>query len=502
MTVLELSNEKARKYFMDPQCYGATELPSYFDFGCVLSVVEKSLPRRGLSHDALQAAKDLDGVNYTLVGNKDGKYAWRPLQFIHPVLYVDLVRRLTTASSWKIIQDRFSQYRSIAKIECISLPVVSDSSRKTKAEQILKWWSGFEQRSLELALRYKTMLSTDITDCYGSIYTHSIAWALHGKETAKAKRQNKSLLGNVIDSQIQAMRYGQTNGIPQGSVLMDLVAETVLGYVDELLDRELADYQGEDYFILRYRDDYRIFVNDTWIGEKILKALTSVLSGMGMRLNSAKTKVSDNIINDSVKSDKLAWLSQTQSFNVLSFEKKLLLLYRHASQFPNCGSLMQPLTDLHKAMPDMFLGSDAQIKASLSVVVELAYRNPKCYQMCMAIVAELLQHFAPGERRNLAVAILEKFNHLPNCGYLQLWLQRILVPCKISLDYPERLCMEVSGSTGRVWNSDWLGSEPTLQQMMSQVDIINRDKLVQLKETMSSDEVELFIRNYERNYQG
>ena len=346
------------------------------------------------------------------------------------------------------------------------------------------------------------MLSTDITDCYGSIYTHSIAWALHGKETAKAKRQNKSLLGNVIDSQIQAMRYGQTNGIPQGSVLMDLVAETVLGYVDELLDRELADYQGEDYFILRYRDDYRIFVNDTWIGEKILKALTSVLSGMGMRLNSAKTKVSDNIINDSVKSDKLAWLSQTQSFNVLSFEKKLLLLYRHASQFPNCGSLMQPLTDLHKAMPDMFLGSDAQIKASLSVVVELAYRNPKCYQMCMAIVAELLQHFAPGERRNLAVAILEKFNHLPNCGYLQLWLQRILVPCKISLDYPERLCMEVSGSTGQVWNSNWLGSEPTLQQMMSQVDIINRDKLVQLKETMSSDEVELFIRNYERNYQG
>jgi hypothetical protein len=31
------------------------------------------------------------------------------------------------------------------------------------------------------------------------------------------------------------MNNGQTNGIPQGSVLMDFIAEMVLGYIDECL---------------------------------------------------------------------------------------------------------------------------------------------------------------------------------------------------------------------------------------------------------------------------
>jgi hypothetical protein len=30
-------------------------------------------------------------VNYKLFTNKDGQYAWRLFQLIHPVLYVDLV---------------------------------------------------------------------------------------------------------------------------------------------------------------------------------------------------------------------------------------------------------------------------------------------------------------------------------------------------------------------------------------------------------------------------
>jgi hypothetical protein len=53
--------------------------------------------------------------------------------------------------------------------------------------------------------------------------------ALYGKEEAKDNR-HKSSLGNDVDKLIRSMRYGQTNGIPQGSVLMDFIAEMVLGY--------------------------------------------------------------------------------------------------------------------------------------------------------------------------------------------------------------------------------------------------------------------------------
>jgi hypothetical protein len=55
---------------------------------------------------------------------------------------------------------------------------------------------------------------------------------------------------------MQGMNYGQTNGIPQGSVLMDFIAEMVLGYIDERLS-ECLD-KNMNYHIIRYRDDYRI----------------------------------------------------------------------------------------------------------------------------------------------------------------------------------------------------------------------------------------------------
>lgn len=103
------------------------------------------------------------------------------------------------------------------------------------------------------------MFVTDITNCYCAIYTHTIAWALMGKEQAKEKRNKSGLLGNIIDNYMQGMQYGQTNGIPQGSTLSDFIAEIVLAYADKLLSERLNTNGISNYHIVRYRDDYRIF---------------------------------------------------------------------------------------------------------------------------------------------------------------------------------------------------------------------------------------------------
>lgn len=112
-----------------------------------------------------------------------------------------------------------------------------------------------------MSLKYRYMFVTDITNCYGSIYTHTIAWALMGKDLAKQKKGKSGLLGNMIDTYMQGMQYGQTNGIPQGSVPFDFIAEIVLGYADSQVSEALASKGIADYKILRYRDDYRIFSN-------------------------------------------------------------------------------------------------------------------------------------------------------------------------------------------------------------------------------------------------
>lgn len=513
MKLTDLNEREAKDFFMESQNYGTLELPDYFAFTNVLSAVQSVLLEAPLSDKAtsklIKSASETDNVNYTLIHNKDGKYAWRPLQLIHPVLYVALVNEITTTSHWQELIHRFKCYETLPKIRCTSIPRIQNpaTNQKQKAYQILTWWSEFEQASLEHALKYKVMISTDISDCYGSIYTHAISWALHGKERAKQNKTDSGLLGNNIDKCIRAMQFGQTNGIPQGSVLMDFIAELILGYVDEQLASRLSsilehDYLEHDYYILRYRDDYRIYTNNTLLGEQILKELTLVLAELGMHLNSAKTHISTDLILGSLKPDKLAWLSLEKSFESLILEKQLLLVYKHASQYPNCGSIMKPLTTLHQSFEARRCSTPEQQKACIAIVIELAYRNPRVYQICMALIAKLLLPLTLQARKQIADEILARFEALPNTNYLQVWLQRIMFPCNIQCRYSEEICKLISGSSVSIWNHDWLAKHTPLLNTMRNTCIIDDEKIKTLTPTMTEEEVNLFIRNYNERYQG
>lgn len=200
-----------------------------------------------------------------------------------------------------------------------------------------------------LSLEYNCVFDTDVADCYGSIYTHSIAWAVEGKKVAKSLegKKNKKLLGNIIDASIQDAQYKQTNGIPQGSVLMDFVAEIVLGYVDRILGVILKREDIIDYKILRYRDDYRVFVNNSSEGERILKLLSEIMMPFGLKLNASKTRGSQDIIGQSIKKDKLAWLAIPQN-NRISLQKQLLLIRQHGINYANSGSLNVALNKFDK----------------------------------------------------------------------------------------------------------------------------------------------------------
>lgn len=188
--------------------------------------------------------------------------------------------------------------------------IKSEFQKSHKAASISNWWEEIEQKSVSLSIQYRYMFITDITDCYNSIYTHSIAWALMGKDDAKAKKGKKGYIGNIIDTYIQGMQYGQTNGIPQGSVLFDFVAEMVLGYADLLLSKKLATQNITKFKILRYRDDYRIFSNKREELERIAFSLQSVLAELNFQLNTKKTLLTENIIENSIKADKAYYLTR------------------------------------------------------------------------------------------------------------------------------------------------------------------------------------------------
>lgn len=55
----------------------------------------------------------------------------------------------------------------------------------------------------------------------------------------------------------------------------------------------------------RYRDDYRIFCNNIFQLEIILKKLSEILSNLNLKLNTQKTFITDDVITYSIKKDKM-----------------------------------------------------------------------------------------------------------------------------------------------------------------------------------------------------
>lgn len=131
---------------------------------------------------------------------------------------------------------------------------------------------------LELEQHFGLCLKFDIKRCFDSIYTHSIAWALKGKEYAK-KNKNKYCFEDEIDKLMQSSNWQETHGIPIGSEFSRIFAEIILQKIDQDVENSLEALMingeniknGEDFKIRRYVDDFFVFVNKPEVGEAIIK---------------------------------------------------------------------------------------------------------------------------------------------------------------------------------------------------------------------------------------
>ncbi len=491
--ILELTNTELKKILLQGESYINFELPIYFSFNEILSKVSKKLEGKNLNDFSNPSPRDYENVNYPLFTNKDGKFAWRPLQIINPAIYVALVNLITENENWEFIKKRFEEFRKNEKIECHSLPVFSEDNTKTNKEtQILTWWQEIEQKSIRLAIDYHYILHTDITDCYGSIYTHSIPWALHTKEIAKKRknRNDKNLIGVAIDHLLQDMSYGQTNGIPQGSVLMDFIAEIVLGYVDLLLSDKLRKLKVKEYKILRYRDDYRIFTNNPYKAEQIAKTLSEILSSLGLKLNAEKTIASDDIIKSSIKADKRYWIENKRVTE--NIQKWLIQLYLLSEKFPNSGTLETQMREFLKHINDS-KEEISNIEVLISLVTEIAFRNPRVTPIGISILSIFINKIKDkSHRKKLIKKIQAKFKQVPNSALLKVWLQRLFLKVDASISYNELLCKKVIDNSEKIWNTEWINGD--LKKIINNTPIVDNEIIKNLEIQPSENEIKRVIK--------
>lgn len=349
-TIFDLSADEALDFLMQNDRYVTTEMPEYLNFDPVLAFAREHIADTSID----KCLKDINpenmsDANYDIMLNKDGRYAVRVLSLSNPFLYYLLAREICTPEHWAAILDDFKVFGSAPHIQAVGIPVIpADKENFHKSTTILNWWNRFEQMAVKLSLDYRYMFVTDITNCYGTIELQTVEKALSRKGTA-SEADVKTDIVRILTM----LRQGRNIGLPQGSTLYDIVAEIVLGYADMLL-REALERDGitEGYEILRYRDDYKVFANDKDLLERISYTLQHVLEGLNLRLNSAKTRISDSIITDSIKPDKLAYIYNTPIYNNKKrcdfdgIQKQLLFILQFGRQYPDCGQMRMLLSKL------------------------------------------------------------------------------------------------------------------------------------------------------------
>ena len=536
--VLSLKAEEALDFFMKSEQFHGFELPEYFNFDTVLAYVKERIGDKSME-DCLDGTRpdDLPNVNLDILLNKDGRYAVRPLMLANPYLYYFLAREVCCPKGWDAVQKCFKAYH-VPHITSCALPVLPQKVEAFhKSETILNWWNTIEQRSLELSLEYRYMFVSDITNCYGSINPQSIEWALGCKGTRHENSDHQQMARN-IQTYLRALQHGHNIGIPQGSVLFDFVAEIILGYSDLLLHEALEKEGIGGYEILRYRDDYRVFCNDKDTLERISYLLQAVLEGLNFRMNSQKTKISDTIVTDAIKPDKLFYIFNTPIFNKKEcdfdgIQKHLLYILMFARKYPNSGQIRVMLSDLdkriieklkpkaHKGLPvnwdpididdetpalakdetpapvKMVKGRIVEnVRALTAVATQIALENVTLCHYALRVISRMVDSLDDmEEKRDIIEKVYQRLCGLPNSDYNQLWLQNITyTQDKESGEspYTMRLCRLVMGGCEEpLWNNTWL--KPALCDTLPYDSIVSAETLKMVTPVIMFRETRAYI---------
>ncbi len=142
------------------------------------------------------------------------------------------------------------------------------------------------QRDLDMTFGCKFTAHTDITNCFPSVYSHAIPWALIGFDEAKKKKgpKYKNEWFNLLDESQRMVQRNETYGVPIGPATSNIITEIILARVDYKLRK--------DFSYVRFIDDYTCFCKRYEDAEEFIRKLSIELSAFNLSLNIKKTEIS------------------------------------------------------------------------------------------------------------------------------------------------------------------------------------------------------------------
>lgn len=208
--------------------------------------------------------KGYSSISYTLTRHNK---VHRTLSIPHPVPYVFLVKQIT--ENWEDLRHIIDNEHSKIKPQIFG--------RADPRVIIMNYDTRYEKRVdyLNASIDANYIVRTDIANCFPSIYSHAISWALDEKWSKEFE---------LLEKAVMLCSRKESNGVPIGPATSNIFCEVILEKVDKKLEEK-------QYTFTRYIDDYVCFCNTKEDAEQFIIDLAQLLEVYKLKLNIQKTTI-------------------------------------------------------------------------------------------------------------------------------------------------------------------------------------------------------------------
>ena len=233
-----------------------------------------------------------------------GIYSRRKLGIPNPKQFLDL--SVAVVDNWNLLRTSYglSSYSQ-------STPIEAEAKRSVRTKS--KSWNNFKFELIEKSYNKNFELRLDISQFYPSIYTHSIPWAILGKEKSKKyfkiKNTQSTHWTTILPTDIDAQNYRsadfldmlvrncndrQSVGLPIGPDTSFILAEVIGNRIDNEIEKKLSSLPHAG---IRYYDDYYFYFNSFDEAQTSLKSIQKVLHDFQLETNESKVSIKEAPFN-------------------------------------------------------------------------------------------------------------------------------------------------------------------------------------------------------------
>ncbi|VVM99550.1 hypothetical protein PS631_03273 [Pseudomonas fluorescens] len=294
----------------------ASELPPCFTTRRFTPEIAEDLSKIPILDSRKQQWFDLAEYRVTRYNN-----ITRTLGLLHPLGYARLHAKIM--ANYDEISKLSSSDQSAIKIE-----------EHVDGRIIIMNYESHEDRTsaaLEDTFGKRFRAHTDISNCFGSVYTHSLEWAIQGYEEAKKNLYAKPKhWSSLLDTALRNTKRNETSGLPIGPAASNIAVEIILCRIDKILD-------GYKFIFTRYIDDYTAYCETHDEAQDFIRILGQELANYRLSLNLNKTTIKElpeplqdpwtSLLNNALPkrtdSDGALELNTSEAINYLDFAVRL-----------------------------------------------------------------------------------------------------------------------------------------------------------------------------------